>query len=458
MSNFTLTASYNWIAQDKHYWDDWECAYMSDISMSEMRYDRLKMWTVQVYDLALTDTFNQLVETPYWLIGVGGSKITLNATDKSATLAGATRMEFIGDTTGVQHNYFFNSSNVYHINGDISSILHTVWHTAWTVTASCISSTDILFAVGGVIYNYDTLTNTIATACDTLIAGCTVKYLYFYNDMVVAVTTKGSDTIIYQIQYEWAWTYTIYSTEHIKGRTCVGAIWDSGIVYWITTTKIFGFQAGSSQEIRYIWYNSSFDEATFTATPKLAFTDGYLLIWGGTTLYRWWAKSNSRRKALSIQTLPWTLEAISGNYYLISGTTDKIYGNSSKYPDSGYKISLPYDAGIFWDEKTNLAFQIGYQLETWTSITVGVMTDEMQMDNTSSYVTVATITDATKKKQTITVDEINQALQTANYNSDWNSIRFKVTLNGAGWSSWLRDYTPYSYEIKCIHNFSNNDL
>ena len=71
---------------------------MENISLDDMRYDRLKMTTTLAYDLTLTDTFNQLVETPNGMIGVGNSKITLNAGDKSATLAGATRMEFIGDT------------------------------------------------------------------------------------------------------------------------------------------------------------------------------------------------------------------------------------------------------------------------------------------------------------------------------------------------------------------------
>jgi hypothetical protein len=68
---------------------------------------------------------------------------------------------------------------------------------------------------------------------------------------------------------------------------------------------------------------------------------------------------------------------------------------------------------VFGDEKTGLAFQVGYQLETGTSIEIGVMTDVMETVNTSTYVTVASITDTTKKKQTVTVNEINQALNTA---------------------------------------------
>ena len=463
MPNFTTTASYNGIAQDSHFGDKWECAFMTDISIDEMRYERLKNTFALVHDMDSTDTFLQIVETPNGLISVGETKIFLNATDKSATLAGANRMEFIGDSSGVQYNYFFNSSNVYKTPWDISSITTTVAHTAWTVTSSCVVTTDILFAVAGVIYKYDTLTNTIATACDTLVTGSTVKYMYFYNDMVSVVTTKGSDTIIYQLQYEGAGIYTIYSKEDKLGFLCVGAIGDSGITYWITTTKIFGFSWGTSQEIRYIGKNSSFDEATFTATPKLAFYAGYLVIGAGTTLWRWWAKNSSRRKSLTTQTLTGTISATTGKYSILETTIatvtrKRIYTDSSKYPNSGYSITLPYDAWMFGDEKTNLAFQVGYQLKTGTSIDIGIMTDVMETVNTTTYATLSSITDTAKKKQTFTVDEINQALEAAWYSSDWNSIRFKRTLNGWAGSSWLRDNTPTLYEMKCIHKFSNNDL
>lgn len=68
---------------------------------------------------------------------------------------------------------------------------------------------------------------------------------------------------------------------------------------------------------------------------------------------------------------------------------------------------------MFGDEKTNLAFQVGYQLKTGTSIDIGIMTDVMETVNTTTYATLSSITDTAKKKQTFTVDEINQALEAA---------------------------------------------
>jgi hypothetical protein len=86
---------------------------MTDISNDEMKFDRLKNTFAMLHDMDSTDTFLQIVDTPNGLISVGETKIFLNATDKSATLAGANRMEFVGDSSGVQYNYFFNNSNAY---------------------------------------------------------------------------------------------------------------------------------------------------------------------------------------------------------------------------------------------------------------------------------------------------------------------------------------------------------
>ena len=52
-------------------------------------------------------------------------------------------------------------------------------------------------------------------------------------------------------------------------------------------------------------------------------------------------------------------------------------------------------------------------MPTGTSITIQVQTDEMMFANTTNWVTVANITDTTKREQTIDVNEINTALQTA---------------------------------------------
>lgn len=88
---------------------------------------------------------------------------------------------------------------------------------------------DILYAQGGIIYRYNLTTFTtapvsLATAIP-IISGSTVKYMYFYNDMLVIVATKQDDTYIYQVQYGTS-GYEIYSVETIKGYVCTTAIGD----------------------------------------------------------------------------------------------------------------------------------------------------------------------------------------------------------------------------------------
>ena len=56
------------------------------------------------------------------------------------------------------------------------------------------------------------------------------------------------------------------------------------------------------------------------------------------------------------------------------------------------------------------------------------MTDAMEMTNTTTYATVATISDTTKRVAYITVGEILTAL--GSNSPEWQYIRFKVTLNG----------------------------
>jgi hypothetical protein len=67
---------------------------------------------------------------------------------------------------------------------------------------------------------------------------------------------------------------------------------------------------------------------------------------------------------MTIRTCPRTILAITGNYIHAQATTNYLYSESSKYPDSGYSITIPYDAGIYGDEKSNLAFRVGYRLPT----------------------------------------------------------------------------------------------
>ena len=454
-SQFLITTPYNWISPDRDYGDKSECTYMQDINVDDMRYEKLERWYALIsgWSTWVTDDINHMVEYGWWVISCWAARVFVNGWDRSATVAGAKRVEITGDWV----NYFFDNTNILQTNSAVTSVTNTTSHAGWTVTASVLIYKTILFAIWATIYSYD-LTS-IATAPVSIatnipiITGSVVKYMYFYNDMLVIVTTKDTDTIIYQVQYGSS-GYSIFSTETKKWYTCYWAIWDSGTVYWTTTDKIFGFQGGNSQELRYVWFSSSLSEWFFWSSPKLAFDKGILYIANWTTIYKYGRKHDGRRMSLTTKTSPRIILAITGNFIHTQETTNYIYTTAPTYPNSGYSITIPYDAWVYWDNKSNLQFRVGYQLPTGTSITIGVMTDTMELASSSTYTTVATISDTTKKRQYISVKEINEAL----WDSEWQSIRFKNTLNGAGWSSWARTLTPKLFDIKCIHNEIKDEL
>lgn len=458
---FNLKPPYNGIAQDKFFWDNGECAYMENISNDQMRYATLSMTYALISggNTGATTNVNQMVDTPAWVITCWDSKILLNWGDKSATLAGAKRHEYLIDTSGNQVNYFIDNSNVYETDYDVSTINDTEAHAwwSWTVTASCLVYNEILYARGSTILKYDTVTNTSTTLASDIpiLTWSTVKYMYFYNDMVYIVTVSGYGTIIYQVQYSSS-GYGIYGKEQIQGEVCVWAVGNGAIIYWITTTTIYWFSGTQSTFLRYIGTNNSFEEATFTSTPSLAYHNKFLYIAAWTTIWKYWSRYQWRRASLTIKSFSEVILGITGRYIQTQVTTNYIYTDSSKYPNSWIYITFPFDAGDYSEIKTDLKFRVGYQLTTWTSITIGVMTDAMEIANTTTYATVATLSDTTKRVSYIGIQEILTALGTNS--PEWQYLRFKVTLSGWWGSSGLRDNTPSIYDITPVYEEAENNF
>lgn len=461
---FNLKPPYNGIAQDKFFWDNGECAYMENIDNEQMRYARLAPTYTLIggspwWNTWVTTNVNQMSDTPAWLITCGDSVILLGWVNKSATLAWAKRHEYLIDSSGNQVNYFIDNSNVYETDYNVSTINDTEAHAAWSwvVTASCLVYNEILYARGSTILKYDTVTHTSTTlASDVpILTGSTVKYMYFYNDMVHIVTVRGYDTIIYQVQYS-STGYGIYGKELIQGEVCVWAVGNGAIVYWITTNKIYGFSGVNSQLLRYIGTNNSFAEATFTATPSLAYNAGFLYIAAWPYIWKYGSKYQGRRASLTKKMFSSWILGITGAYIQLQATTNYIYVDSSKYPDSGFYITLPFDAGDYSEVKTDLKFRVGYQLLTGTSITIGVMTDAMEMTNTTTYATLDTISDTSKRVSYIGIQEILTAL--GSNSPEWQYLRFKVTLTWGGGSSGLRDNTPTIYDITSLYEEAENNL
>lgn len=458
---FNLKPPYNGIAQDKFFWDNGECAYMENISNDQIRFATLSMTYALISggNTGATTNVNQMSDTPAWVVTCWDSKILLNWGDKSATLAWAKRHEYLIDSSGNQVNYFIDNSNVYETDYNVSTINDTEAHAAWSwvVTASCLVYNEILYARGSTILKYDTVTHTSTTlASDVpILTGSTVKYMYFYNDMVHIVTVRGYDTIIYQVQYS-STGYGIYGKELIKGEVCVWAVGNGAIVYWITTTTIYWFSGTQSTFLRYIGTNNSFGEATFTSTPSLAYHNKFLYIAAGTTIWKYGSRYQWRRASLTIKSFSEVILGITGRYIQTQVTTNYIYTDSSKYPNSWFYIHFPFDAGDYSEVKTDLKFRVGYHLPTWTSITIWIMTDAMEIANTITYADVVTLSDTTKRVSYIGIQEILTAL--GSNSPEWQYLRFKVTLTWGGGSSGLRNNTPTIYDITSLYEEAENNL
>ena len=260
-------------------------------------------------------------------------------------------------------------------------------------------------------------------------------------------------------------SYSIYNVEKKTGYTCLWAIWDWNSIYWVTSNYIMQFSGGYSQEVSTFWYSNNVVNANFVSSTQLTYSTGFLYIASESTIYRYGTNKPWRTPYITSYQAPVTVSAITPNYiHWLFGIDNRLYALWSAYHTTGTAITLPYDAWVYGDDKSNLQFRVGYQLpiSTYTgtqcSITIGVMTDYMELNNTVNFVTVATITDKTKQRQYVTVQEINTALSNAGYWDEWQYIRFKIVLNGWNESGGNMTRTPIFYDIKAIHNTIKDEL
>lgn len=403
----------------------------------------------------------------------GSTKVWLNSWNKSSVVAWALAFEYFWDVSWYQKNVFIQSTSCITTDSTVSSVTGSATFTVWTwywVWPSTSVYGKVLFSNDNIIYEYDPATPSTAPVNknDKIPFWSKIMCLYFYNDILYVVTRKFSDTIIYSMQYEnnaWTTSYEIYNADKNVGYTCLGAIWDGNSVYWVTPNYIMQFSWGASQQISTFWGSTSVTSPWFISDAKMSYSTWFLYVANQNTVYRYGSNKPWRYPYLTSFSSPVTVSAITPSYiHGLSWVYNKLYALSSAFHDTATIITLPYDAWVYWDEKSNLQFRVGYQLPiatySWTqcSITIWVMTDYMELNNTVNFVTVATITDKTKQRQYVSIQEINNALWNAWYSSDWQYIRFKIVLNWWNESSWHMTRTPLFFDIKAIHNTIKDEL
>jgi len=462
------------MSNDSFFWAKWQAYFLENIDISEQKYSKIANKYVESYNhWAFNETINVMKETPYWVMQCGTTKVWLNGWDKSATVAWALAFEYFWDVSGQQKNVFIKSNSCITTNWDVSSVTGTASFTAWTwygVWASVSVYWKVLFSNDNIIYEYDPNTPTVAPVNknSTIPFGSKIIHLYFYNDILYVVTRLYRDTIIYSMQYTntwWTTAYAIYNTDINRWYTCLNAIWDWSSIYWVTSNLIMQFSGWYSQKVATFWWTNNVTSRWQVSTPFVAYWTGFLYVASWVTVYTYGTNKPWRTVFLNSFESLVPVSAITPSYiHWLSGTSNKLYAYSSVYYNTATIITLPYDAWVYWDDKSNLAFRIGYQLPiatysgTQCSITIWVMTDYMELNNGVNFVTVATISDKTKQRQYVSINEINTALSNAWYSDEWQHIRFKIVLNWWNESSWNMTRTPVYFDIKCTHNNIKDEL
>lgn len=477
-SQFIINNLTGWMSNDRFFWSKWQVSFIENIDISEQRYLKLDAKSIQLYNhWSYNETILVMKESPVWVMQCGYTKVWLNGLDKSSLVAGAYAYEYFGDASGQQKNVFIQNSSCITTNSDVTDKT-SAWYgtatftagTGYWVWASTAVYWRVLFSNDNIIYEYDPSTPTTAPVNknDKIPFGSKIIHLYFYNDILYVVTRKYNDTIIYSMQYansSGTTSYQIYNVDKNTGYTVLWAIGDGNSIYWVTSNYIMQFSGWVSQKVSTFGYQNNVAYAWFVSSPQLTYSTGFLYVASSSTIYRYWSNKPWRAPYLTSFQSPVTVSAITPNYiHWLVWTDNRLYALWSVYQTTGTAITLPYDAGVYWDDKSNLQFRVGYQLPistysgTQCSITIGVMTDYMEFNNTVNFVTVATISDKTKQRQYVTVSEINTALSNAGYWDEWQYIRFKITLNGWNESSGYMTKTPTFFDIKAIHNTIKDEL
>ena len=371
-------------------------------------------------------------------------------------------------TASLPVSYFFKNwfirQQVY--NGatmSFNSVITT--NVPWIPTASCVGEAwKIYFAVANKIYVLDTVTTnpTIALSQVNSIAAnktipfwYTIKYMYFYMDILNVVTTDGKNTTIYQLVVEAntvdVWVTRYYHT--INGVICIWASGDWNNIYWFSNNSIYQSNGTQSIKVKTFW-KGELSSGIFSPNAICTISEWIFKIADGTILWEYGHKKPWYDPILIKNTRLRQVTALSGRLEVYFDWT-KTYGwrdnayNIASYQD--YSItSLPYEAWDFNQMKQNTAIRLGIVLPAYStytnptnlcSINIKAITDEMEQRWVTVPVTIATIQTpiswVSERFIDIDTNTVIQAISNAWYNPDFQYIKLIIE-----WIRWDFTFSP----------------
>ena len=203
-----------------------------------------------------------------------------------------------------------------------------------------------------------------------------------------------------------------------------------------------------------------------SANAKCSFINAdYLGIIDWQTYYRYWSSIPWFPKAfVKLLTHTVNFTAITGEYL----TTTLSGGNiiqcslwSNTYQSTGEIVTMPYDAGVLWAEKSLNVVDFAYELKsgkTGASIQVQCQTNLMELVSSSTFVNLAPLSDLSNTVMRCRIDKSQILTALVSQNSDFQYIRFKIIINGWLPDGWGRSqYSPKVYQDILIAGEFLND-
>lgn len=479
-----LVNQWGWIADDSFLWNKGEFLDLTNIDVRDtarkMKMNTSIEWPTffTCWSKATLWAMIQGIETTSWLATIKSNGSNINSvhlewTNKTSTISGGTtsnqkfeRIEFANDQFFIFTNNTTNN-NIFVLSTNMGTLNSTKDTIAWSqpnlpVTASCpIYNDKIIYSKWNQIHEIDVASWAIsATAKLTLPKNSVIKLLYFNNDSLYVLSTLNNDTYCYIATFNGS-AYTLRYEKKLTGYTALKAIGDNGII-WVTTIEgIFQFN----------WDFQFVKAVTLTASQDIAYNKNILKIVNGNNYYEyghtkpWYTNILTKRYNAS------SIAIVTKNYVGVEeASEDRMYLEwQTYYEANGSATTLPYMAGEYGMLKKGLFIRFGCQFPVYTytggatqaSIVVSVQTDEMER-NSAWFATVSTITDHSTKRVEIGLTQINTALWTAGYSSDFQYLKVKLQLNAwenvtiSGGDTKYR-VTPSIFDFIIKHDEIKND-
>lgn len=446
-----LVNQWGWISDDSFLWNKGEFLDLTNIDVRDTA-RKMKMNTSIEWPTFLTCeskvtrwTMIQGIETTSGTATIKSNWSTTNSvylewTNKTSTISGwpthnqkFERIEFANDQFFIFTNNTANN-NIYVLNTNMGTLNATKDTIAGgqpnlPTTASCpIYNDKIIYAKGNQIHEIDVASWVIsATAKLTIPKNSVIKTLYFNNDSLYILSTLNNDTYCYIATFNGT-SYTLRYEKKLTGYVALKAIGDNGII-WVTTAEwIFQFN----------WDFQFVKAVTLTASQDIAYNKNILKIVNGNNYYEYWHTKPWYNNILTKRYTASTIAIVTKNYVWVEeASEDRMYLEwQTYYEANGTATTLPYMAWEFWMLKKGLSIRFGCQFPVYTytggatqaSIVVSVQTDEMDR-NSAWFATVSTITDHSTRRVEIWLSQINTALWTAGYSSDFQYLKVKLQLN-----------------------------